>query len=40
MRTFLILLVILSVPSYGEITDNLRWSLDASARLSLWARYS
>lgn len=34
MRTFLILLVFLSVPSYGDITDNLRWSLDASARLN------
>jgi len=34
MRTFLILFVFLSVPSYGDITDNLRWSLDASARLN------
>jgi len=34
MRFFLILLVFLSVPSYGDFSDNLRWSLDVSARLN------
>lgn len=34
MRTFLILLVFFSVPSYGNFSDNLRVSLDTSARLN------
>jgi len=34
MRTFITLLLLLSVPSYGDFSDNLRWSLDASARVN------
>ena len=34
MRMLIVLLVLLSDPSYGEITDNFRWSLDASLRLN------
>lgn len=34
MRTLLILLTLFSVPSYADFADNLRWSLDASARLN------
>lgn len=34
MRIFLLLLVLFSVSSYGEFSNNLRWSLDASARLN------
>ncbi|MBL4899432.1 MAG: hypothetical protein JKX76_07260 [Colwellia sp.] len=34
MRRFLILLVLFSLPSYGDFSDNFRWSLDASARLN------
>ncbi|PHR84715.1 MAG: hypothetical protein COA59_04920 [Colwellia sp.] len=34
MRMFLLLLVLFSVSSYGEFSDNLRWSLDASVRLN------
>lgn len=34
MRIFLLLLLLRSAPSFGDFTDNLRWSLDASARLN------
>jgi hypothetical protein len=34
MYIFLVLFVLISVPSYANFTDNLRWSLDTSARLN------
>jgi len=34
MRICLMLLLLFSVPSYSELTDNLRWSFDASARVN------
>jgi len=34
MHRYLILLLLLSLPSHGDVTKNLRWSLDASARVN------
>ncbi len=34
MYIFLVVLFLISAPSYADFTENLRWSLDASARLN------